>query len=639
MKLRELSISNFRSLESVGFPLDETTVFIGENNSGKTAILDALRLVLSPGSRRNRAVFSEYDYRLAEPEDSPHSAKPIEILFHFQEEKPHDWPPAIARKLPGIPQLDDPNAAVNSIRLRVSSGFDRRLKQHVTTWAFLNAKGQVLKQEELVDQFLLLVPAFYLSALRDSAKAFSPDSELWGRLVRSLDLDHLPPELRQAIDGLNQDLLATDPRLTQIRQYLQNLQDVLPIAANQSVSIRALPQQPWELLSRADITVRASDNSPDFPLGNHGQGTQSLAVLFLFQAFVDILLKETFEPESEAILALEEPEAHLHPQPIRSLWQTVSNLPGQKLISTHSPYFVQDVPLRSLRRVRREGSTTRVHFIKEQFTCSNVPNIPSVVDFCRRQPGVAVYHEASQVLSLKKTLRQDALHDLIKDVDATTPEGQQLIDRLTLLQLESTGYLAASEIQSLEKVFKRMRGEVLFARAWLLCEGQSEYYMISYLAEVLGTPLDPAGVSIIDFQNNGTCDSYVALAQALGVPWVFVSDGDAAGNGFKQKVADRGIDPAIMAVRALQYAGDFESVLAASFADEVVELMRERGTAVPEDPGTEAYNSRADRWLTNGKVERTMLLVEKLRQHNIPAARVPQIFRTLIEEVIRLAHA
>jgi len=41
---------------------------------------------------------------------------------------------------------------------------------------------------------------------------------------------------------------------------------------------------------------------------------QSLAVLFLFQAYLNVLLKPMFQPETEAILALEEPEAHLHPQ-------------------------------------------------------------------------------------------------------------------------------------------------------------------------------------------------------------------------------------------------------------------------------------------------------------------------------------
>ena len=64
------------------------------------------------------------------------------------------------------------------------------------------------------------------------------------------------------------------------------------------------------------------------------------------------LLKELYEPESTPVLALEEPETHLHPQAARTLWSHVSNLPGQKVITTYSPYFVQHLPFRDLRLIR-----------------------------------------------------------------------------------------------------------------------------------------------------------------------------------------------------------------------------------------------------------------------------------------------
>lgn len=55
------------------------------------------------------------------------------------------------------------------------------------------------------------------------------------------------------------------------------------------------------------------------PLHRHGEGTQSLAVLMLFQAFTAANLAESYAPEATSLLALEEPEAHLHPSAIRSL--------------------------------------------------------------------------------------------------------------------------------------------------------------------------------------------------------------------------------------------------------------------------------------------------------------------------------
>ena len=46
MKVTNLRIENFRGIKQLNLDLDEFTVLIGENNSGKTAVLDALRICL-----------------------------------------------------------------------------------------------------------------------------------------------------------------------------------------------------------------------------------------------------------------------------------------------------------------------------------------------------------------------------------------------------------------------------------------------------------------------------------------------------------------------------------------------------------------------------------------------------------------
>ena len=71
MKLREIRVKNFRNLVDVTIPMGDTTVLIGENNSGKTALLDALRIAL-PRSVATRGIpFDEYDYHMAKPGDLP----------------------------------------------------------------------------------------------------------------------------------------------------------------------------------------------------------------------------------------------------------------------------------------------------------------------------------------------------------------------------------------------------------------------------------------------------------------------------------------------------------------------------------------------------------------------------------------
>ena len=69
----------------------------------------------------------------------------------------------------------------------------------------------------------------------------------------------------------------------------------------------------------------------------------------LFSAFLEA------QEDGAAVLALEEPEAHLHPSAIRALWTLVRDFTGQKLISTHSGEFLADTDICDVRRLARTG--------------------------------------------------------------------------------------------------------------------------------------------------------------------------------------------------------------------------------------------------------------------------------------------
>jgi putative ATP-dependent endonuclease of the OLD family len=234
------------------------------------------------------------------------------------------------------------------ISLRVTCEWKPETEAFEPAWEFLDAADQPLSQKAQratnLSGFFAYAPLFYLAALRDAADEFGPRSSLWGRLLKSVRIPgEIEGEVQKTLDGLDAQLLGADPRLGDIAAMIGQAAKVAVGQSEGEARLRMLPMNSWDLISRASLVLKNENLGPWLPLDRHGQGLQSLAVIFLFQAAVFQQLEEE-QPGTEPIFLLEEPEAHLHPQAARTLWERVSALPGQKVVTTHSPYFVQNVP-------------------------------------------------------------------------------------------------------------------------------------------------------------------------------------------------------------------------------------------------------------------------------------------------------
>ncbi|MGB0383605.1 MAG: ATP-dependent nuclease [Ardenticatenaceae bacterium] len=588
MKLREMVVKNFRCLVDVAIPITDTTVLVGENNSGKTALLDALRIALPDSMAGGLRPFEEYDYHMVKANDSPETSEGIVIELWFREDAPNEWPSPLTGALDNVIQTDIVTD-LDSIGLRLSSKYDGTAKQMVTRWEFLGLDRQALKgrgeNPDNIPKFISYVRCFYLSSLRDAANEFSADSQFWGPILRDLKISS---EQRtffvEELTKLNQDLLKAAPKIEKVTAVLDQAQDIMELGSGHTYSaksektlIHALPLKSWELMSKAQVVIKSRGGEIEFPLARHGQGVQSLAVLFLFQAYVDVLLKPTFQPETEAILALEEPEAHLHPQATRALAANLDQVKSQKIVSSHSPYFIQDIPFTQIRMFRRSGPSSNVLYVKRFFT-AQVPNTPQLLKFCGKNAKFE-YHEGTATISAKGKIEEKEYRKLL----TIYPGQHEVHAQLKQLYEQSQLYLSDNDLAELDTYAKRIRGEVLFARAWLLCEGQSEYLLLRYFSELLGQSFDQAGITVIDFQNNGSPGAFVGLARAFEVPWIMVCDNDDEGQRFVRQLQNRGLtDQEIKAlVRPLPGDGtDFETFLVKNgFAEEYQAILNERATS------------------------------------------------------------
>jgi putative ATP-dependent endonuclease of the OLD family len=530
MYISRLVIKNFRCIRELDISLSPTSVIIGENNAGKSAVLDAVKIALGRRwGRLGQTGFSEYDFPFQRDAGEPRPE--ILIKLWLAEATPAEWPQPLVDELSEIVRTD-PHTGLNSICMQVTCTFESVAKSVEPVWQFINDQdvpfaGAGARNQNL-SRFFDYVPCFSMSAMRDASVEFGGRSRFWGSLLKTIEVDEeVAADLEQRFAALNTELLGVDPKLDSIKSALRAISAVIANGAAGDVDIRAIPVNLWEIISKAEVVVQGQAQDPWLPIEKHGHGVQSLAVIFLFRAFVENALSASLHDETEPVLTLEEPEAHLHPQACRSLWEAVKALPGQKLITTHSPFFVQNVPFKDIVVLRRDPAGPRASSIPRVAT-AQVPHNVALAAEIAKLPDALAWDAAKGAIVCTRTLSEDQARALIRCYTDADRQAQHTAVRA--MSEASRSFISDEEISKLESWAKRIRGEIFFASKWLLCEGQAEYAILGAIADKLGCPLDAHGIAVIDYQNNGSPGAFAALARALNYPWAMICDGDQGGD-------------------------------------------------------------------------------------------------------------
>ncbi len=77
--------------------------------------------------------------------------------------------------------------------------------------------------------------------------------------------------------------------------------ELLPLADKDLVSVEAVPPRIFDMLARTQVKL-ASRSGARLPITEHGAGTQSLAVLFLFEAFLQSRLADAYDKHSRELI-------------------------------------------------------------------------------------------------------------------------------------------------------------------------------------------------------------------------------------------------------------------------------------------------------------------------------------------------
>lgn len=364
MHLSQLTIRNFRQFGTGDAELSielqpGVTALLGRNDSGKSALIDAIRYTL---------LTRDQEYIRVQPED-----------FHIDPAGQQGSEIYILCKLTG---LSDTEKGAFIEYLSYEGGevslyvhwSARKLSGNpgMRRWIDVSVRSGVDGAGPAFDTSVReLLSAAYLRPLRDAEREMSP-----GRGSRlSQVLSHVPgikegakfdeaniPQDAETVEKLGLVGLADYMRhnvrhhsgvgsaesaineqyLTSLSLHGDDLQGKIDVSEGGTESARLR-----QILERLELGLR--DAASGNPFGRYGLGSNNL----LFMACELLLLGK--EPEGLPLLLIEEPEAHLHPQRQLRLMEFLrqaaegkiegANRPVQVLLSTHSPNLASKIPL------------------------------------------------------------------------------------------------------------------------------------------------------------------------------------------------------------------------------------------------------------------------------------------------------
>lgn len=632
MYLKEIRVKNFRSLKNVIVKFDEATILIGENNAGKSTVLDALRIALSRTA--GRTSFEEFDFYMDEETTSPKDSEGISIVLTFEERTAGEWEGYISDTFVDAIQYPEGDKAV--VYLRVSAKYNEVFAEIEAKTEFLNNNFEPIsgKIQNQVNKFLAICPVFYLQALREIKDVFGAKSPLWGKFMKKATIpkDKIK-EIQDQIENLNKEIISNDENLSSLVDELQKIQRVMDFSRDELVSINAVPLKSWDLLSKAQVVLNNGTSTMDFPLEKHGQGTQSVSAILLFKAYISILLKELNSDAAEAILTLEEPEAHLHPQAIRALQKSIAEIACQKIITTHSPYFIQNVDIRNVRYIKKEQGATLVSQIVDQYSFKVVEIKVGLRHAAEAFSEILEIDDVNNMVTIKKPI-ENAVEGTIRG--CCTPIEGTIEDVIN----EARNIFSVEELHSINMCIQKNRGDILFARKWFLYEGQTEEVLLPYFARLMERDFDEHGISGIMYRNNGSAKAFVKLAKVLGIPWLVLGDNDQQGEKTKKEVKSCGYDEATINDKVIltdakdiehelicipDIMADYESFMIAELGVDEIQLKN--------DGKIEEYKTILVEKIQKGKVENAYKLIDQWEARGFSQNDIPEFFKKLIEKV------
>ena len=358
--IKTVRIAGFRGLENIEIILEKNTVLTGMNNSGKTAFLKALQLALGTGQFISQDDFFIREDETAEKITIDLLIVPTDNSGEQCEDFSENW-----EILFNVDRIRS-DGEQSFVPLRTVVTFDEMANSYRTqrfilqNWTEFEQGGSAwFKLGDPNDTIFRFdeIPFFYVTAQRDILEDIRFRNSYLGKMLSRIEYSEKDiKEIENQIKSLNEKVVSSSEVLSSIKTSLEEL-DTAMDTSSEGVEITPFTKRLRDL--KKGLTIYYSDQKESFSMEYHGTGTRSWSSLLILKAFISLLLSNAKKDGLVLfpILAIEEPEAHLHPNAQKKLYEQINSIVGQKIISTHSPYIAASAELKEIRSLYRKGAT------------------------------------------------------------------------------------------------------------------------------------------------------------------------------------------------------------------------------------------------------------------------------------------
>ena len=366
MQICRLSIKNFRGVREANLILPKHSVLLGDNNAGKTTILEAIDLALGPDRLNRVPPIDEHDfYQGKYIGDTPESEMTdsneagagdegqgpkieIEVAIGYLNEEQKArfgdylefWDTtADAFYVDPIPNGVDGASITEALRVTFIGRYDSEEDDFEGKTYFTRSLSEgeqgagFSKKDKQICGFL------YLRSLRTGSRALT--LERGSLLDIILRLKEVRPQMWEGtINALAEHSVASDPELgisgvlesinTALKKYVPKEWGIEP-----HLKVSNLTREHLRKVITAFIATGAGDHAA--PYYRQGTGTINMLVL--------AMLSQIAQDKQNVIFAMEEPETAIPPYAQKTIVHEIRKLASQTIFTSHSPYVVEEFTL------------------------------------------------------------------------------------------------------------------------------------------------------------------------------------------------------------------------------------------------------------------------------------------------------